>query len=315
VAYGPFPLSTTLKGGRSIEEFLQAVINGVMLGGFYAAMMLGFSVIWGVMGVINLAHGEFVMVGAYITWLLSDGAGMDPFVAILLVFPIMFVVGYLLQRVLINRIVDRPHLVALLVTFGLSIIMANAVKLRYSATPRLTDTALEGVWHPFGSVTIPRTKTGILIVALLVMGLLWLFLNRTKLGKSIRAAAQNKQAARIVGIDVKKIYAITFGISIAITGVAGALISSTQAVFPFMGPPLTLRAFTITALAGLGNIPGALMGGITLGLVESFIGIYVEGIGTNLAIVASFALLWLILVTRPQGLFGGLRPAEEPQPL
>ncbi|NNC90848.1 MAG: branched-chain amino acid ABC transporter permease [Acidimicrobiia bacterium] len=291
------------------------MINGVMLGGFYAAMMLGFSVIWGVMGVINLAHGEFVMVGAYITWLLSDGAGMDPFVAIVLVFPIMFVVGYVLQRLLINRIVDRPHLVALLVTFGLSIIMANAVKLRYSATPRLTDTALSGVWNPFGGVTVPRTKTGILVVALLVMGGLWLFLHRTKLGKSIRAAAQNKQAARIVGIDVKKIYAITFGISIAITGVAGALISSTQAVFPFMGPPLTLRAFTITALAGLGNIPGALMGGITLGLVESFIGIYVEGIGTNLAIVASFALLWVILVTRPQGLFGGLRPAEEPQPL
>ncbi len=315
MACWPLPLSTILKGGRPIEEFLQAVINGVMLGGFYAAMMLGFSVIWGVMGVINLAHGEFVMVGAYITWLLSDGAGMDPFVAILLVAPIMFVIGYLLQRLLINRIVDRPHLVALLVTFGLSIIMANAVKLRYSATPRLTDTALSGVWRPFGSVTIPRTKTGILVVALLIMVVLWMFLNRTKLGKSIRAAAQNKQAARIVGIDVKKIYAITFGISIAITGVAGALISSTQAVFPFMGPPLTLRAFTITALAGLGNIPGALMGGITLGLVESFIGIYVEGIGTNLAIVASFALLWIILVTRPQGLFGGLRPAEEPQPL
>ena len=287
-----------------------------MLGGFYAAMMLGFSVIWGVMGVINLAHGEFVMVGAYLTWVLSDGAvGLDPFVAILVVAPVMFVFGYLLQLVLINRIVDRPHLVSLLVTFGLSIIMANAVKLRYTATPRLTDTALEGVWHLFGSVTVPRTKSGIMAVALLIMGALYLFLHSTKLGKSIRAAAQNKQAARIVGIDVKKIYAITFGICIAITGVAGALISSTQAVFPFMGPPLTLRAFTITALAGLGSIPGALMGGITLGLIESFVGIYVEGIGTNLAIVSSFVLLWVILVTRPQGLFGGLRPAEEPQPL
>ncbi|MDH3539880.1 MAG: branched-chain amino acid ABC transporter permease [Acidimicrobiia bacterium] len=287
----------------------------MMLGGFYAAMMLGFSVIWGVMGVINLAHGEFVMIGAYLTWLLSDGAGIDPFLAIFLVAPIMFVFGYVLQLLLINRIVDRPHLVALLVTFGLSIIMANVVKLRYSATPRLTDTALSGVWHLFGSVTVPRTKSGILVVALIMMTTLYMFLHRTRLGKSIRAAAQNKQAARIVGIDVKKIYAITFGICIAITGVAGALISPTQAVFPFMGPPLTLRAFTITALAGLGSIPGALMGGITLGLIESFIGIYVEGIGTNLAIVASFALLWLILVTRPQGLFGGLRPAEDPQPL
>ncbi len=286
-----------------------------MLGGFYAAMMLGFSVIWGVMGVINLAHGEFVMVGAYLTWVLSDGAGIDPFLAIFIVAPVMFVLGYVIQLVLINRIVDRPHLVSLLVTFGLAIIMANAVKLRYTSTPRLTDTALSGVWNLFGSVTVPRTKSGILVVALLIMGGLYLFLHRTKMGKSIRAAAQNKQAARIVGIDVKKVYAITFGICIAITGVAGALISPTQAVFPFMGPPLTLRAFTITALAGLGSIPGALLGGITLGLLESFIGIYVGGIGTNLAIVASFALLWVILVTRPQGLFGGLRPAEEPQPL
>jgi branched-chain amino acid transport system permease protein len=298
-----------------MEQFLQAIINGIVLGGFYAAMMLGFSVIWGVMGVINLAHGEFVMVGAYLTWLMSDGAGIDPFAAVLLVAPIMFVLGYVLQLVLINRIVERPHLVSLLVTFGLAIMMANAVKLRYSSTPRLTDTFLTGVWNPFGSVTIPKTKFGILVVALLIMAGLYLFLHSTKLGKSIRAAAQNKQAARIVGINVKRIYAITFGICIAITGVAGALISPTQAVFPFMGPPLTLRAFTITALAGLGSIPGALMGGITLGLIESFIGIYVEGIGTNLAIVASFALLWVILVTRPQGLFGGLRPAEEPQPL
>jgi branched-chain amino acid transport system permease protein len=294
-----------------MDLFLQALINGVMLGGFYAAMMLGFSVIWGVMGVINLAHGEVIMVGAYLTWALNENFGMDPFVALLLVMPVMFVLGYILQLVLINRVVDRPILVSLLVTFGLSIMIANAMKLIFTADPRLTDTALGGAWN-VGNVTFPVTKSMIMVVALAIMTSLYLFLQRTRTGKAIRAAAQNKQAARIVGIDINKIYALTFGICIAITGAAGALISPTQAVFPFMGPPLTLRAFTITALAGLGSIPGALFGGIVLGVVESMIGVYVSGIGTNLAIIASFALLVIILITRPQGLFGGLRPIEEP---
>ena len=266
-----------------MDLFLQALINGVMLGGFYASMMLGFSVIWGVMGVINLAHGEVIMIGAYLTWALNEHMGVDPFLALLIVMPVMFVFGYILQLVLINRVVDRPILVSLLVTFGLSIMFANTMKLIFSADPRLTDTALGGAWN-VGNVTFPVTKTMIMGVALIIMSSLYLFLQRTRTGKAIRAAAQNKQAARIVGIDINKIYALTFGICIAITGAAGALISPTQAVFPFMGPPLTLRAFTITALAGLGSIPGALFGGIVLGVVESMIGVYVSGIGTNLAI-------------------------------
>jgi branched-chain amino acid transport system permease protein len=294
-----------------MDLFLQALINGVMLGGFYAAMMLGFSVIWGVMGVINLAHGEMIMVGAYLSWLLNEQVGMDPFVSLLIVMPVMFIIGYILQLILINRVVDRPILVSLLVTFGLSIAISNLVNVVFTADPRLTDTALEGAWS-VGNVTFPVTKTAIMGVALVIMTSLWLFLQKTRTGKSIRAAAQNKQAARIVGIDINKIYALTFGICIAITGAAGAIISPTQAIFPFMGVPLTLRAFTITALAGLGSIPGALFGGIVLGIVESMIGVYVSGIGTNLAIIASFVLLVVILITRPQGLFGGLRPIEEP---
>jgi branched-chain amino acid transport system permease protein len=293
-----------------MDQFLQALINGIMLGGFYAVMMLGFSVIWGVMGVINLAHGEFIMIGAYLSWVLNKELGWDLFASLLVVVPVMFVFGWVIQKVLINRVVDKPHLVSLLVTFGLGIMLANAAKLIFSADPRITQTSFEGVIN-LGSVTAPVTKSVILFVALVVMASLWLFLNKTRLGKSIRAAAQNKQAAKIVGIDVSSVYAITFGICIAITGLAGTMISSTQAVFPFMGPPLTLRAFTITALAGLGSIPGALFGGMVLGIVESMIGIYVSGIGTNLAIVASFVLLVVVLITRPQGLMGGLRPMGE----
>ncbi len=293
-----------------MDQFLQALINGVMLGGFYAVMVLGFSVIWGVMGVINLAHGELVMLGAYITWVLNKQFGWEPFAALVVVMPVMFVLGYILQRVLINRVVERPHLISLLVTFGLGIMLSNSVKLIYTADPRQTKTALSGFWR-VGQITFPVTKTYILLAALIIMLLLYLFLQYTRTGKSIRAAAQNREAARIVGIEIHQVYAITFAICTALTGAAGMLISPTQAIFPFMGPPLTLKAFAITAMSGLGSIPGALMGGIVLGLVEVFIATYIPGIGTNLGIVSSFVLLVVVLVTRPQGLFGGLQPATE----
>ena len=195
-------------------------------------------------------------------------------------------------------------------TFGLGIMMSNIAKLIFTADPRITQTVLSGFW-PVGSVTIPKTKSGIMVAALVLMSALYIFLHRTRLGKSIRAAAQNREAARIVGIEITQVYALTFAICIAVTGAAGVLISPTQAVFPFMGPPLTLRAFAITAMSGLGSIPGALMAGIVLGLVEVFIATYVPGIGTNLGIISSFVLLVLVLVTRPQGLFGGLKPATE----
>jgi branched-chain amino acid transport system permease protein len=295
-----------------MDQFLQALINGVMLGGYYGAMVLGFSVIWGVMGVINLAHGEFIMLGAYLTWLLNKQYNWEPFLALFVVMPTMFVLGYVLQRILINRVVERPHLISLLVTFALGIIIANSAKLIFTADPRVTESNLSGFWR-VGNVTLPVTKTFILVAALIIMASLYLFLHRTRLGKSIRAAAQNKEAARMVGIEIDTVYAITFGICIALTGAAGMLVSPTRAVFPFMGPPLTLKAFAITAMSGLGSIPGALIGGIVLGLVEVFLGTYIPGVGTNVGIVSSFVLLVVVLVTRPQGLMGGLKPATEVQ--
>lgn len=291
-----------------MDQFMQAIINGVMLGGFYAAMVLGFSIIWGVMGVINLAHGEFIMAGAYFTWVMNKQYGWEPFLALILILPVFFVAGYILQRILINRVIERPHLISLLVTFGLSIIIANVYKLAYTGTPRTVNTAFTGFW-PVGEVTIPITRTYVLIAALLMMTALHLFLQYTRLGKSIRAAAQNREAARIVGIEIGNVYAITFAICIALTGAAGMLVSPTQAIFPFMGAPLTLKAFAITAMSGLGSIPGALMGGVVLGLIEVFIATYIPGIGTNLGIISSFVILVVVLVTRPQGLFGGLKPA------
>lgn len=293
-----------------MEQVLQALINGVMIGAFYAAMVLGFSVIWGVMGVINLAHGEFVMWGSYGAWVLATSLGWEPLTSLLVIIPVAFIVGYTVQRLIVNPLIEQPHLMTLIVTFGLAFVLSNVANLVFSATPRRVTSTFDSFWR-LGGVTVPQARTVILVAAVLMMIALHLFLQRTRLGKSIRAAAQNKRAARIVGIDIPKVYAITFGVGAATTAAAGALASTVLPVFPFMGPPFTLRAFAITAFAGLGSIPGALAGGLLLGLLETFIATFVPGIGTNLGIIAAFVLLVVVLILRPQGLFGGLRPVED----
>lgn len=294
----------------STDLLIQTLINGILIGGLYAVMMLGFSVIWGVMGVINLAHGEFLMVGAYMTWVLNKQYGWEPFATLLIVMPIMFILGYITQKLLINRILEKPHLLVLLVTYGLGIAIASTVKLIYTANPRITTTRFSGFWE-FGDVVLPVTKSLVLVAAIIMMIALYLFLQKTRFGKSIRAAAQSKEAARMVGIEIDRVYAVTFGICIALTGAAGMLISPLGAINPFMGTAWTLKAFAITALAGLGNIPGALMGGMLLGLVENLLATFVPTVGSGIGIISSFALLVVVLVTRPQGLFGGLKAPQD----
>lgn len=197
----------------------------------------------------------------------------------------------------------------MIVTYALSIIIANTFKLLFTATPRSVNTVLGGFWR-YGTITLPVVKTYDLIIALCMMVGLYLLLQFTRLGKSIRAASQNRMAARLVGIKISSVYAITFAISIALTAGAGVLFSPTQPIFPFMGLSFTLKAFAITAMSGLGNIRGTFLGSIVLGLIESYVATYIPGIGTNLGIVSSFVILVLVLVFRPQGLFGGLKPME-----
>ncbi|HEX9977217.1 MAG TPA: branched-chain amino acid ABC transporter permease [Acidimicrobiia bacterium] len=293
-----------------MNEFLQALVNLAMLGGFYALMVMGFSLIWGVVGVINLAHGEFVLTGAYLTWALNRHADWEPIAALVVVLPAMFALGYLLQRTLINRVIDRRHLVSLLVTYGLAIAIANGLKLAFTGTPRSVTTALGGFWR-VGDITVPVVKSVDLAVALLMMGALSLLLTRTRLGMAVRAAAQNRRAAAIVGVEIGAVFAITFGIGIALTGAAGTLYALTQPIAPFAGLPLTLRAFAITTMAGLGNIRGALLASFALAGIEVFIATYVPRVGTNLGLVATFVVLVAVLALRPQGLFGGLAPVED----
>ncbi len=292
--------------------FLQAVINGISTGGMLALMVVGFSIIWGVLGVINFAHGEFLMLGAYAAWIANTEWGMEPLYSAVPIFLIMTGFGFVLQKLVVNRVIDRSHLVSLLVMFAVSIVLRNAVKLIFSADFRRVQSDIQsGFWGVGDTVTIPRKGAVVLIVALLVVAGLQLFLQNTKLGKGIRAAAQNREAAQIVGIDIKWIYAITFAVCIGITAMAGALTSTIIPVFPFMGAPWTLRAFVITALSGLGSIKGALGGAMALGLTESLVATYTPGgVGANMGVIVAFGLLVLTLVARPQGLFDGLRPVD-----
>ena len=295
-----------------MDTFLQALINGISTGGMLTLMVLGFSIIWGVMGVINFAHGEFIMVGAYLAWYARTEWGVEPIYSALPIFLIMFAVGFVLQKVLVNKVIDRPHLVSLLVMFAVSIFISNAVKLVFTADFRRVQSDIQrGFWSIGENVTIPRKGTVVLIAALIVLTALQLFLQRTRLGKSIRAAAQNREAAQIVGIDIKWVYAFTFALCIGITSVAGALTAPIIPVFPFMGSPWTIRAFVITALSGLGSVKGALGGAMALGIIESMVTTYTPGgIGANMGVIVAFGLLVLTLVLRPQGLFKGLRPVE-----
>ncbi len=293
-----------------VNTFLQALINGLSTGGMLALMVVGFSIIWGVLGVINFAHGEFLMLGAYAAWYANSEWDIEPLVAAGPIFVVMAAFGYVLQRLVVNRVIDRPHLVSLLVMFSVSIVLRNVVKLVFDADFRRVNSDIQTGFWSIGGVTIPRKGFVVLVVALIVIGALQLFLQRTRTGKSIRAAAQNREAAKIVGIDIKWVYAFTFALCIGITGVAGALSSPIIPVFPFMGGPWTLRAFVITALSGLGSIKGALGGAMALGIVESMVATYVPGVGTQMGVIVAFGLLVVALVTRPQGLFGGLRPID-----
>lgn len=293
-----------------MDQFLQALINGIMLGGFYSVMALGFSIIWGVMGVINLAHGEFLMIGAYLAWVLNRYFHWEPFASLIIIIPLMYLLGYATQRLIINRIIERPPLISLLVTYALSIVFANTLKLFFTGTPRGVETVISGFWR-IGNLTLPVVKTYTLAFSILMVLILMIFLTYTRLGKSVRAASQNRTAARIVGIEISSVYAVIFGICIALTGAAGALIAPIQPIFPFMGQPFTLKAFAITTMSGLGNIRGMLLGSLVLGLLEIFVATYVPGVGTTLGVVVSYVILVVVLITRPQGLFGGLKTVEQ----
>ncbi len=280
---------------------LQVLANGILLGGLYAVVALGLALVWGVLDIINLAHGAFIMLGGYIAYYLFTGLGLDPFAALPLVMVAMFVLGYLIQWGLLNFLVRAPMFNMLLVTFGIDVVLTYLAQILFSADLRTIRPAYAGSNFQLGSVTIPWANLMAFAVALLLTGLLALFLQRHRWGRAIRATAQNLGAARLHGVPPRFAYALTFGIGAALAGGAGTLYGVVAQLTPYVGVPLTAKSFAIAIIGGLDNPLGVIVGGLVLGLAEAFGSLW---LGPTYRDAVSLGLLVLVLIVRPTGILG-----------
>jgi branched-chain amino acid transport system permease protein len=279
----------------------QIIINGILLGGLYACMASGFSLIWGVMNLINLAHGSMIITGAYLTFFLHSRFGLDPILSLPFTALALFCFGYVLQRFVINRIVFQSIFLTLTLTFGLDLVLINFNLALFSADVRSITTWYSGLAFEIGGVRLAYTRVFVFLLALLVTLGLHLLLKKSRIGRAIRATAQDFNAARVMGVESAHIYSVTFGLGAAMAGVTGSLIAIVYAFSPVMGNPLTLKAFVVVILGGLGNPFGALAAGIFLGVAENV----VSGFGfPGYRDALSFWLLVVVLSLRPTGFFG-----------
>lgn len=273
---------------------LQLLLDGILIGAIFALAAYGMALVWGVMNIINIAQGEFVMLGGYIAVFLYQ-AGMHPLAGIPVAAIALFLLGQALYRTVVFRVVDKDLFISILATFGLSILLQQLANQLFGADVRTAEAGLGAVFLFDGLVTVAYIKLVAFAVALGLGALLLLFLKKSRLGQAIRATAQNARAARIMGIDTHRVYAATYGLNAAICGAVGALVAMTWIIHPYLGLPYTVRAFMIVIIAGLGNIATVLFAGVGLGVAENFAA-FVLGAEYQAAFV--FTLLVLILVWR-----------------
>ena len=286
--------------------FVQLVILGLLAGGVYVAVGVGFGLVWGVLNIVNLAHGALVIIGGYITWKLFTALGLDPFLTLPISGVPLFALGYGLQRGGINRIIRAPLLFTFLLTFGVNLVIINILLLIFGSDFRSVTPSYSGQGFEFGGIVIPYVRLMSLGAALLLAAGLAFLLNRTRIGLAINAIAADRDAAQLVGIDLRHAYAVTYGLGAACAGVAGGLIALIQAITPTAGEPYTLQAFVVVILGGLGRVSATVVGGLAFGLVEAF-GQSLPGFGSVFANAIAFGLMVIVLVTRPQGLMGRLK--------
>jgi len=289
-----------------VTLLIQQVVLGLMLGGVYVAVAIGFSLVWGILNIVNLAHGALVVVGMYTTWYLFSHFGLDPFLTLPIAALALFVIGYILQRGVINRVIRAPLFFTLLLTFGINLVLINLFLVWFKADFRSVTTSYSGTGLVVVGVTVPYVRLAALVIALLLAGAVGLFLNRTRTGFAIQAVGADKDAAQLVGIDLRHVYALTFAVGAACAGVAGGLLSTIQAISPSAGEPYTLQAFVVVILGGLGRVSATVVGGLLFGLIEVLAQSQVPGLGAGWSNAIAFAILVLVLVLRPQGLLGRL---------
>jgi branched-chain amino acid transport system permease protein len=281
---------------------LQLVVQGILLGGIYGLIAVGLSLIFGVMGVINFAHGQMIVMGMYVSYWIFVLLGLDPYLSLVIVAAVIFVLGYAIQSTLVNRILDYPEAMQVLPLVSLGLILENTALLFWGPDPRSPQTALSLNTFWIGSVMVDVSRLIAFVVAIVITILIFLFLKKTTSGKRIRAAADNRTGAILVGIKVTRICNISFAIGAATTGAAGALLLPLMPISPHIGHDFTLTAFVVVILGGMGNLLGALVGGLILGMAESLATLFLPA---TLKQVVSFSFLIIIMLFRPQGIFGG----------
>lgn len=280
---------------------LPALLNGLTTGAIYALVALGLTLIYGVLHIINFAHGSLLMLAMFGTYFLNTLLGLDPYLALPIVTPVLFAIGYGLQRFLISRASHGRDENILLVTLGLSVIIENLSLYLWRSDTRTIETPYSFEVIDFGIAFIPVPKAVAFVGAFAVALLLWLLMSRTDLGRAIRALAKERQGARLVGIDVDHVFAMSFGIGCACLGVAACLLLPSFYVSPQVGNSFVLIAFTVVVLGGMGSFVGALLGGLIVGITESLGGLF---LGENLGQLGIFLVFIGMLLFRPTGLLG-----------
>jgi branched-chain amino acid transport system permease protein len=279
----------------------QAIAKGLLTGMVYGLMALGLSVIFGVMRVVNFAHGEMMVVGMYLAWLAFDYAEVTPLLSLPLIALVFFALGYGLQRGLISPFINRPDYQQFLLLLAVATLLANGCLAIAGPDSRVVQLDSQFDSYELGPLVFDAVRVHAAIAALAIAALLWFFFTRTRTGKAIRAAADNHMGALVVGLDVRRLYAFTFGIGAACVGAAGALMITIVPVTPFLAAEYTLLAFVIVIVGGLGSMTGALLGGLLIGVSEAVAGLLLQ---PSLKSMFSFGLLIVVLLLRPQGLFG-----------
>jgi branched-chain amino acid transport system permease protein len=274
------------------------------MGGVYALIGIGLTMIFGVMQVINFAHGELVMVGMYLAWLAFTKLHVDPFVSIILTAPLMFGLGAFVQRVFIQRVLGDAAENQILLTIGLGLLLSNAAMMLFTSDYQLLTTSYSSATFAWGPLSVSQPLLLAFVITALIAAALYWFLMRTDTGQAIRATAQDREAAQLMGIDVSRMSILAFGIGAALAGIAGSLIAPTYYIFPQVGYAFTLKSFVIVVMGGMGSVIGATVGGVLVGVTESLAALYLNS-GLKECVV--FVAFLLLLLFRPSGLLGKTR--------
>lgn len=280
----------------------QAVVNGLLIGGIYALVSIGVTLIFGVVKIVNFAQGEFVMIGMYITFFLATQLGIDPLLSLVISMPVLFAVGVLTQRFLIRRVLGLGDMPQIFLTFALSLLLTNVALLLFTANYRTLETPYTDASIHIGPVYVPVAKLIAFVVAMVLSGVLWIFLHSTDLGKAMRAAAQNRDVAMLMGINPDRVFSVAVGVALALAGAAGSLLMPFYPAYPMVGQVFVLMAFVAVVLGTLGNVTGALIASLMMGVAES---LGIQFVGADSGMIVVFLMLLLTLAFRPNGLIGG----------